>query len=108
MGKQQFRDGNAVTKRGRRPLRASGAMTDAERAKRYRTPQAAVKERPPSRRGGLSASVRWRQRLPKPKSGSRQRRYSVILADPPWRFDPWDSETENRSVGGSIPPLGTT
>ena len=37
MGKQQFRDGHAVTKRGRRPLRASGAMTDAERAKRYRT-----------------------------------------------------------------------
>jgi N6-adenosine-specific RNA methylase IME4 len=100
MGKEQFRDGNAVAKRGRRPLRASGAMTDAERAKRYRTrkrrqknlarPHLVAKQaRRAERERALAAKIAHAEATLE----GGQRRYGVILADPPWQFEPWSRQS---------------
>ena len=79
---------------GRPPIRKSGAMTGAERAKRYRRKVAralklanpnlvAKRERRTAREVELGAKI---MALP-------DRHYGVIYTDPGWRFEPYSRVT---------------
>jgi hypothetical protein len=79
---------------GRPPIRKSGAIMDAERAKRYRRKVAralelanpnlvAKRERRRAREVELGAKI---MALP-------DRRYGVIYADPEWHFEPYPRVT---------------
>jgi hypothetical protein len=90
-----FRDNDTKRpKAGRPPLKKSGAMTNAERLRRHRQKLAreAKLANPKLKAKHARRATRERElagrilELP-------DKRYSVILADPEWRFEPWSRES---------------
>ncbi|MDQ6437174.1 MT-A70 family methyltransferase [Mesorhizobium sp. LHD-90] len=90
---------------GRPPLHKSGAMTSAERQKRRRRKLAAERRRSAiagkvTKRDGLERALAERQ------IAFPVRRYGVILADPPWRFEPYSRDTGmDRAADNHYPTL---
>jgi hypothetical protein len=79
---------------GRPPIRKSGAIMDAERAKRYRRKVARALELA----NPNLVVKRERRRARKVELGTKimalpDRRYGVIYADPEWHFEPYPRVT---------------
>ena len=84
---------------GRKPIREDGRpLTDAEKARRYRAATAL------RRKKAVVALKQARRTAALALKGTRQpgadiwrpgdpRRFTVLYADPPWRFEPWSRST---------------
>ena len=79
---------------GRPPLKASGPMTDADRARRYRRKVARQKKLANPRLKAKQERRSERERLTATKILTLPtKRYGVIYADPEWRFEVWSRLT---------------
>jgi N6-adenosine-specific RNA methylase IME4 len=88
--RSKFRD--APTSRKGRPTIGKRAMTDAERQRRRRKKLAKERKRLPilakkRRRAAREAELGASQ------AALPDKKYGVIVADPPWRFEPYSRET---------------